>query len=115
MTTKASSTTTVASATLDLETPYYLHPFKSTSVKVVGDVLTGIDDCNPWGFAMIMALKGLNKFGFVMVVFQCQIELILIMLDGIMATILSCLGSYISSMFPCLYSSLRQRCCSCMS
>lgn len=65
MTTEAISTTTLLSATLDLESPYYLHLFESNSVKLVGDVLIGIDDYNPWALAMIMALKGGNKFIFV--------------------------------------------------
>ena len=68
MTTEASSTITtsvVHSPPLDTESPFYLHSSDSTSAKLVGDVLTGIDDYNSWALVITMALKGRNKFGFV--------------------------------------------------
>nr|GLL39065.1 uncharacterized protein LOC109183982 [Ipomoea trifida] len=49
----------------DAESPYYLHSSDGTGTTLVGNVLTGIDNYNPWVRAMTMALKGRNKFCFV--------------------------------------------------
>nr|GMC86442.1 UBN2_3 domain-containing protein [Ipomoea batatas] len=49
----------------DAENPYYLHSSDGTGTTLVGNVLTGIDNYNPWARAMTMALKGRNKFCFV--------------------------------------------------
>nr|GMD33955.1 uncharacterized protein LOC109158415 [Ipomoea batatas] len=49
----------------DAENPYYLHSSDGTGTTLVGNVLTGIDNYNPWVRAMTMALKGRNKFCFV--------------------------------------------------
>nr|GME12870.1 UBN2_3 domain-containing protein [Ipomoea batatas]GME14534.1 UBN2_3 domain-containing protein [Ipomoea batatas] len=49
----------------DAENPYYLHSSDGTGTTLVGNVLTGIDNYNPWVRAMTMALKGRNKFFFV--------------------------------------------------
>lgn len=50
---------------LDMESPYYLYPSHNSRLTLVSDVLTGLDDYNPWALAMTRALKGKNKFGFV--------------------------------------------------
>lgn len=49
----------------DVENLYYLHASNGTGTTLVGNVLTGIDNYNPWAQAMTMALKGRNKFCFV--------------------------------------------------
>nr|GMD98002.1 Retrovirus-related Pol polyprotein from transposon TNT 1-94 [Ipomoea batatas] len=49
----------------DAENPYYLHSSDGAGTTLVGNVLTGIDNYNPWARAMTMALKERNKFCFV--------------------------------------------------
>lgn len=50
---------------LNLESPYYLHSSDNSGQTLVSDVLTGLNNYNPWSLAMTMALKGKNKFCFV--------------------------------------------------
>ncbi|XP_019197066.1 PREDICTED: uncharacterized protein LOC109190917 [Ipomoea nil] len=49
----------------DAENSYYLYSSDGTGTTFVSNVLTGIDNYNPWARAMTMALKGRNKFCFV--------------------------------------------------
>ncbi|CAH9072793.1 unnamed protein product [Cuscuta europaea] len=52
-------------STHDTDSPYFIHPSDSTGAALVGYLLTGLDDYNAWSLAMIMALRGRNKFSFV--------------------------------------------------
>nr|GME09251.1 Retrovirus-related Pol polyprotein from transposon TNT 1-94 [Ipomoea batatas] len=49
----------------DVESPYYLHSSDGTGITLVGNILTGIENYNPWARAVTMPLKGRNKFCFV--------------------------------------------------
>lgn len=60
-----SSVKGVSSNNVDTEIPYYTHSSDNPGQTLVSDVLTGINNYNPWVLAMTMALRGKNKFCFV--------------------------------------------------
>ena len=50
---------------LDLSHPLHLHPNDSASLTVVSIKLKGTENYNVWSCAMILALEGKNKTGFI--------------------------------------------------
>ncbi|GJX84302.1 ribonuclease H-like domain-containing protein [Tanacetum coccineum] len=50
---------------LDLSSPLYLHPNDSATLTVVSVKLKGTENYQVWSFAMLLALEGKNKTGFI--------------------------------------------------
>ncbi|GJW93957.1 ribonuclease H-like domain-containing protein [Tanacetum coccineum] len=50
---------------LDLSHPLHLHPNDSTTLTIVSIKLKGIENYNVWSYAMLLALEGRNKTGYI--------------------------------------------------
>ena len=50
---------------LDLSHPLHLHPNNSAAVTVISIKLKGTENYNVWSCAMLLALEGKNKTGFI--------------------------------------------------
>nr|GEV93243.1 ribonuclease H-like domain-containing protein [Tanacetum cinerariifolium] len=50
---------------LDLSSPLHLHPNDSATLSVVSVKLKGTENYQVWSCAMLLALKGKNKTGFI--------------------------------------------------
>ncbi|GJX68494.1 ribonuclease H-like domain-containing protein [Tanacetum coccineum] len=50
---------------LDLSHPFHLHPNDSTTLTIVSIKLKGTENYNVWSCAMLLALEGRNKIGFI--------------------------------------------------
>jgi hypothetical protein len=50
---------------LDISHPLHLHPNDSATLTVISIKLKGIENYNVWSCAMLLALEGKNKTGFI--------------------------------------------------
>ncbi|GKB38215.1 ribonuclease H-like domain-containing protein, partial [Tanacetum coccineum] len=55
---------------LDLSHPLHLHPNDSTTLTIISIKLKGIENYNVWSCAMLLALEGRNKIGFIDITYR---------------------------------------------